>query len=37
MMSLPAMYFGGRFCFSGKDGTGGGGRPQTHVCVWAQL
>ena len=25
MMSLPAMSFGDRFCFSRKHGTGGGG------------
>jgi len=25
MMSLPAMFFGDRFCFSRKGGIGGGG------------
>jgi len=40
-MSLPAMSFGDRFCFSRKGGIGGGGwmhpKGADSMAVWAQV
>jgi len=41
MISLLAMSFGDRYCFSTKDRTGGGGwyawRCKQHGCIWIRL